>query len=299
MIFQCLDYPLGQPALATTQVRRRRPLPLGARVLVRTGDVVKPDQPLYETAREPSAGHRVLAGVAGRITAVVPDSHIEIMGTHAVVQGIAGAGGTVTGPLVPMSRNESPAVIDVSPGSIVYYPHPAPLILLQRAVASGAVGVIAPSMPARELEAFLRADLTTVFQANATSQYQQPLTIIFLEGIGSIPISAFMNDIMAQRVGQIIAMDGTTHLEANQRPEILMAPLTDKVNQVPPAPFTLETGSRVLVAGGQWRGLTGTITWLYQRAMTTGQGWTAPAATVLIDGGSPARVPVHALVRIE
>src|SRR4051812_47643984 len=138
-----LTYPLGRPIVATTLVRRLRPLLPGALPQVAMGEQVRPEQPIAEIPA-PQGSHSVLlAGLAGRVVEIMPGRHIALEGVATLAQGIVGVGGPVVGPLAMLPRGESLAVVPIPRGAILLFPLQAPLTLLQRAVAGGAIGVIA------------------------------------------------------------------------------------------------------------------------------------------------------------
>src|SRR5690348_13939579 len=138
-----LDFPLGRPLTQAALVRRVRPLPEGATAAVAVNDQVRAEQPVAEYRPPSGPPSRVLAGLSGRVCAVEPGRSVAVESVAAVAQGIVGLGGPAAGPLALLARGESLAVAPIARGSVILFPHQVPLMLLQRAAAGGAVGIIA------------------------------------------------------------------------------------------------------------------------------------------------------------
>ncbi|HKT40198.1 MAG TPA: hypothetical protein VJR48_17635, partial [Ktedonobacterales bacterium] len=177
MSISALDYPHGRPLISAVAVRRRRLLPPGATPFVSLQEQVSPSQALAEM-RTDGGVTAALAGLAGRVVEIAPGQSVTIEGAATLINGILGVGGQVAGPIFFPQRGESLALVQLPRGSVIVYPSRAPLTLLQRAYASGAVGVIAASASALELEAFARTDLTAVLDGFAPLSVQPPLTVL-------------------------------------------------------------------------------------------------------------------------
>ncbi|HLZ21009.1 MAG TPA: hypothetical protein VKQ30_02650 [Ktedonobacterales bacterium] len=297
MPFLALDYPSGYPIVPAALVRRERPLTRDSVVLVGIGDRVNPEQTVAEIPEAGGHGLPLLAGIAGRVTDVVPGRHITIEGPATIVHGIVGLGTPVVGPLAQLPRGESLAVVRIPAGAILVFPQPVPLMLLQRAAAGGVRGIIAPCMSARELEAFARADLSAVLDELAPEPSQLPLTILLTEGFGVVPMNPVTYAALSQRLGATALLAGSTNPQRNVRPEVLLSvPEGIPLTRVP-ANCALGIGARVRSVAGPLRGARGEIIHVYDRAQTGSGGVLADSATLRLESGIIEIVPLHTLVR--
>jgi hypothetical protein len=293
-----LDYPLGRPIVEAV-VRRARPLAPAATPLVGTGDLVRAEQPIAETPEPNGGGRPMLAGLGGRVVEVTPGQQIVIEGPATVLQGPLGLGGPAAGPLMTLPRGESIAVVPIPAGAVILHPQPAPLMLLQRAAAGGAVAVVAGSVSARELEAFARCDLSALLDGSALTPAPLPLTILLTEGLGAYPMGAAAYQLLAQQLGRTVLVQGTTAPRRNLRPELLLSlPAGAAPSTTLPASGTLDAGAQVLITTGARRGASGRILSLCARHQLTPAGLLAPCAYVRLDTGSAEVVPLYALERI-
>lgn len=296
-----VEYPLGRPVIPAVVVQRRRPLLPGAQVRVAQGEQVQAGSVLAsvpQTSAEADDDGAILAGIGGRVTEIVPQRHIAVEGVVAIFYGIAGLGGQAAGPLALLPRGELPAVVPIPRGAVIIFPQQLPLSFMQRAAAGGAAGVIAGSASARELEAFARADLTAVYDGLMVPPQVIGLTIVLTEGLGDASMRPALYQMLAQRVGTPVLIEGMTSPRRNIRPEIL---LTTPPNTPPlgvPMESALAAGVRVLVAAGPMAGASGTITHIFSRRQRTTAGMLAPAAVVRLDDGTTAVEQLAALDRI-
>lgn len=292
-----LSYPLGRPVLPAARVRRVRLLPAGVAPLVSIGDQVRPEQTIAAAAGGDEETNVVLAGLAGRVTEVVPEQWIAIEGVASLAHGIVGVGGAVVGQLSMLARGESLAVVPIPRGGVILFPQQVPLTLLQRAVAGGAVGIIAASASARELEAFARADLSAILDGLA---HDTPvaLTVVLTEGLGNRTMSPLMVQLLSARVNDTVLINGTTLPRRNVRPEVLLPLPLGTAAPALPLDDALAPGVRVQVANGARRGAQGVIVHLFRRHQHIEPGLMLPIASVRFDDGSSANLPLHALDRI-
>lgn len=297
MAFLALDYPLGRPIVPAALVRRERPLPPGAVVLVGVGDRVGPEQAIAEMPAADGHGTPLLAGIAGRVVEVAPGRHIALEGPATVMHGVVGLGAPVVGPLAQLPRGESLAVVRIPTGAILVFPQPAPLMLLQRAAAGGARGIIAPSMLARELEAFARTDLSAVLDGLAPEPEQLPLTILLTEGFGAAPMNPATYGVLAQRLGATALLTGTTKPYQNIRPEVLISVREGISLARTPADSVLGMGARVRAVAGPLCGVRGEIIHVYERDQAGSGDVLADAAVVRLEDGGIEVLPLHTLVR--
>ncbi len=293
-----LEYPFGRPLVPAMPIRRLRPLPPGATPLVGLDTRVQEDQPIAEIIGPAGQRAVVLAGLSGRVVEVASPWGITIEGVAAALFGVVGLGGPVVGPVAMLPRGESLAVVPIPRGAVILYPRQLSLTLLQRAAAGGAVGIVAASASARELEAFARADLSAILDGLAVGMPQTPLTVMLTEGLGAQSMSPHTYQFLAQHIGNPVLLTGTTDPRRGVRPEVLLAPAPD----MPAAGTTLDgalsVGARVAVALGPRRGTQGQITHLFARKQFAGTDVLAAAAAIRFDDGTIDVVPLHALDRI-
>jgi hypothetical protein len=299
MVAAALEFPLGRPYVPAATLRRLRTFPPGATALVSVGAQVRADQPIAELAGAGGAPLPVLAGMAGAVVGVAVGHGVAIEGTAAVLQGVVGIGGQVAGPLAMLARGESLAVVPIPRGAIILFPQQVPLMLLQRAAAAGAVGVVAPCASVRELEAFARADLSVLLDGLPTTAPPSPLSVLLTEGLGSAAMARSTYQLLAERLGDTVLLSGATEPRRNIRPEVLLS-LPAGVAAAPiPLDCRLTEGARVAVATGPGRGARGEVLHVFARQQFTGPGVLAPAANIRLEDGSQVTLPLHALDRVE
>jgi hypothetical protein len=291
-----MDFPLGWPVIPAASVRRQRPL-AGATALVSVGEQVRPDQAVAHLPG--SGGERVpvLAGLAGRVTEVVAGRALTLEGAATVIQGLCGLGLPTVGPLHFLPRGESLAVVPIPPGAIIVFPGRLPLTLLQRAAAGGAAGIIAASVAARELEAFVRADLSAVLDGLAPEVARLPITLLFTEGVGSFAMDPIMFQLLTQRAGDVALLHGFTNPRQNIRPEVLLPLPLGSATVATPLDDALVVGARTRVIAGQWRGGRGEVIHRFARSQPATPGLLVKAARVRLEDGSSPIVPLAFLER--
>lgn len=296
---RALTYPLGRPIVSTTLVRRVRPLPPGAISQVAMGEQVRPEQPIAETpAQQPGGRGTVLAGLAGRVVEIIPGQHITLEGVATLAHGIAGVGGAVVGPLVTLPRGESLAVVPIPRGAIILFPLQVPMTLLQRAAAGGAIGIVAASASARELESFIRADVTAVFDGLTAASSFPPFTVMLSEGFGNLPMQPQTYQTLSQRVNDTVLLTGTTNPRRNIRAEVLLPQPLGTPTLPVPFDSAITPGAWVAVTSGQFRGARGEVAYLFSRPQSIERGMLFPCANVRLEDGSTVAIPLHTLDRI-
>jgi hypothetical protein len=293
-----MDFPLGWPVIPAANVRRSRPLVGGATAVVGVGEQVRPDQVVAERPGADGEQVGVVAGLAGRVTQVLPGRSVTIDGVATTIQGIFGLGGPAAGALHFLPRGESLAVAPIPRHSIVVFPAQLPLTLLQRAAGSGAAGIVAAGMAVRELESFARADLSAALEGHAPEAVRLPLTLLFTEGVGSSTMDSAIFKVLSQRAGDIALLTGTTDPRRNVRPEILLPLPLGTAAVATPADDAIIAGARVRVVAGPWRGMRGETAHVFARRQVTDLGLLARAARVRLEDGTSPVVPFNFLERI-
>jgi hypothetical protein len=294
-----LNYPLGRPLVPAMKAVRHRILPAGATPLVSVGDPVRPEQPIADVATAGGNRVAVLAGVGGRVTHIVPGQRITVEGVATVVQGIVGLGAPVVAPLALLPRGEAQAVVPIPRGAIIVHQQQLSLTLLQRAAAGGAVGIIAASATARELEGFARADLSVILDGLTPGMPQFPLTVLLTEGLGLLQMNPAIYAALAQRANSTILLSGATNPRRGIRPEAVLPlpPGTGTLNV--PLSSAIEVGARVSISSGQHHGMRGEVVHVFQRQQLAGPQLLTSGAMVKLEDGSTELVPVAALDRIS
>jgi hypothetical protein len=296
MVSRALDFPLGHPIIPAARVRRRRDLPPDARPRVQIGEQVRADLPIADTSAL-SGTSGLLAGLAGAVADVGP-SYVTIEGIATILQGPAGIGNSVAGPLALVSATESPAVVPIARGAILVYSQRLPLTLLQRAAAGGAVGVIAASAAALELEAFARTDLSALLDGMETDMSRVPLTVLLTEGFGDAPMQAAVQGLLASRAGTLALLSGVTDPRQNVRAEALLTPPPSAQPIRLPADSRLVEGARVRVTAGHFRGTEGILAHLFAFPQPSETGHLLPSAELQLERGGICVVPLALLDRL-
>ncbi|HET8907988.1 MAG TPA: hypothetical protein VFN11_13585 [Ktedonobacterales bacterium] len=289
-----LDYPLGRPIAPAITVRRRRPLPPGAVARVQAGNGVNALQPIAEITTQHGRAP-VLAGIDGRVVAVTPGVGIFLEGVATLLQGMIGIGESAAGPLAFLPQGESPAVALIPRGAILVYPQPVPLTLLQRAAAHGAVGVIAASASALELESFARADISAVLEWRIPLPVPGPLVVILTEGLGNAAMQADMLALLRRREGEMALINGVSHPRQNMRPEVLLSGADTSLGEYVPQPVLLRRGALVRVAAGTHRGSRGMIRHIPAHSAIDAAGLRTRCAIIDLENGERVSLPLHLL----
>src|SRR5271165_5457271 len=216
-----LDFPLGSRLVPATTVRRQRILPAGATTRVAIGDQVRAEDTVAEVE---NGGIRsaIQSGFSGRVVDVSLNQRVVVEGTVGIIQGVVGIGGPAVGILCMLPRGESLAMVPIPRGSVILFPQQLPLVLMQRAVAGGAAGIIAASVSAREIEAFSRLDLSAVLDGFPLTEATSPLSIVITEGLGGDAMSAPLYHVLAQRLSAVVYLSGETSTARAIRPEVVL-----------------------------------------------------------------------------
>ncbi len=294
MSYTSLTFPHGRPVITSLAITRQRPLPVGATPLVSVGERVTPERVVAEQRLDQGV-RGVLAGLAGHVTSITVGRSITIEGGATLLNGAVGVGGPAAGPLYVVPRGESLAVANIPHGCVLVHPTRAPLMLLQRALASGAAGVIAASATALEIEAFARADLMTLLEGLAPTTDPQPLTVVLTEGLGEAVIDSTMWHMLTRRLGDVALLNGQTLPNRAIRPEILLALPEGAAPLQPPLPSELVIGALVRVWTGPSRGARGRIVYLFTHERLTNAGQWEPCAQLRLEDGATLIAPLQQL----
>ena len=296
-IARSLDYPLGRRLVPSATIRRQRVLPSGAATTVAIGDQVRAEDAIAEIDMAGNRGF-VHAGLSGRVVDVSLNKRVVIEGQAAVIQGIVGIGGPAVGTLCMLPRGESLAMVPIPRGGVILFPDQLPLVLMQRAVTGGAVGIIAASVSAREIEAYSRLDLSAVLDGFPQSGTVSPLSIVITEGLGRDVMSAPLYHVLAQRLGTVVYLSGETSTARAIRPEVVFSPPLSAALLPLPLDSTLEPGAIVWVWAGARRGSAAKVLQLPSRGQYSSAGLLVPSAILQFEDGSTEVAPLHTLDRL-
>lgn len=294
MSYSSLTFPHGHPVVTSLAIARQRPLPVGSTPLVAVGERVTAERVIAEQ-REVNGVRGVLAGLSGYVQAITVGQSVSIAGVATLLNGVVGVGGPAAGPLYAIPREESLAVAHIPHGCVLLHPTRAPMMLLQRALASGAAGIIAASATALELEAFARADLMTLLEGLAPPTTPQPLTVVLTEGLGDAAMDTTTWHLLSRRLGDVALLNGQTLPQRAIRPEILLSLPDGSASLHPPLPSALTVGSLVRVWAGPARGARGRIAYLFGHEWLNSAGQWEPSAQMQLDDGAMLVAPLQQL----
>lgn len=306
---------LAWPVVPQIQVRRERwpggrawrlPTPL-----VAPGQSVSPDQPVL---RFEGAGQveTIPAGLRGRVVEITARGGVVIECRAAVVQGALGAGRQVAGTLMmwrdalvgEAARGEKSGKLAIPPGALLVVPGPVNFAMLRQASISGVVGLIASSVPLRDLEGFLQTDVVQLVNSRDSEKVQENLpamVLLFTEGSGNIAMPESTMNLLSHYEGSIALLSGETSVRQQVLPELVIAlpPQEAEQHWQPQRPATtIQVGSRVRVWGGDYAGVTGEVDYLFAHQQLFSSGIRARAARVRRADGTPQVLPLSMLERI-
>ena len=201
--------------------------------------------------REPPLAVSVTAYIDGEIVRVHGSVGVDVQCIGTFVQGIFGIGGEAHGDIKTVAK--SPAEVlspdDIGPeckGKIILGGSLATADALKKAIAVGAVGVIAGGFHDRDLRDFLGFDLGVAITGHETLG----VTLVVTEGFGEMPMAQATFDLLRSCEGMLASINGATQIRAGViRPEIIV-PRQTRVGKDAPAggdSSNLEVGSRIRV----------------------------------------------------
>jgi hypothetical protein len=192
----------------------------------------------------------------------------------------------------------------IPPAAILVIPGPLNFSMLRQAVSSGVTGVIASSVPQRDLEGFLAADLIEVLNCQNVEQMQAhlpSLTLFLTEGLGSVAMSARTMNLLSQYQGSLALLSGVTSVRQNIYPELVISlPVQrEQANgQLVEPELALVAGAQVRICGGGYEGTIGVVDYLFTHQQVFSSGIRARAVRVHLEDGSYLVVPIMLLERI-
>jgi hypothetical protein len=261
------------------------------------GAVVQPDQLLATRRGANGKLTPLLAGLAGRVIQVLPERALTIEAMATAIYGLVGLGGSAAGPLHILADGEAPDTLAINRGEVLVLRGQVPAVLLQRAVAEAAAGIIAASIAARDLDALTQQDLTAVLDGLAPESADAPLTVVCTEGVGSWTMDAAIFQMLSQHAGAVALLDGTTNPRRGIRPEVLLS-LPPDTRPLVNADDAIAAGARVRVVAGTMRGSSGEVVQVLARHQWVEPGLFVRCAQVRLPGDAMAAIPVAYLERV-
>lgn len=261
---------------------RRVVSPTDGRVLsVKAGRlIVEPEPDLYE----------LRALISGVVVSITPGSGVIIETPGALVQGVWGSGKEGYGEL-QVGVDDPGAVMD--PDQIDSSYHGTVLVcgatltteLVERAQELQVRGLVVGAVPAK-LQGYLS---------------HQVVPVIATEGMGRIPISSAIFDLLQANLGrQAMLLAVLPARWQRPRPEIIIPlPASTPLELPPVAGTALAPGLRVRIRRGSLWGAVGTVQTVHDEPRSVASGIRFPGADIALDSGTVTFVPYVNLDLLE
>jgi hypothetical protein len=231
--------------------------------------IVEPASSLFE----------LRAYIYGQVKALRPDYGVLIETTGALIQGLWGIGGETFGVLKmlvddPAQAVEPEAVDAGCHGAIIVGGASAAQEVLRQAEQVRARGVIVGGLDASLRDASF------------------PFPVIATEGVGRIPISSPIFELLQANAGQEVSLSAKTQLRWNViRPEIIIPVSTDETPVPEPTDeVALKEGVQVRITRQPYLGVVGVVTGP-AKARSLDSGARLRGAEVELEGGQKVFVP--------
>lgn len=158
----------------------------------------------------------VRAYIGGRVETIDPKNGVTVSTTGALIQGVFGVGGEVTGTLCSTGEENLAGRIVCAFESINAHQ-------LCHFREAGALGVIAPGIDGRSLMDFCGGHLNPA----ATGDENVGIAMVFTEGFGALPMAVKSRRILMALMNREVSMSGATQVRAGViRPELIGPPVT-------------------------------------------------------------------------
>ena len=259
-------------------------------------------------ASDQYVGETLPAALRGRVVDITRRGGVIIESRVAVLQGAIGVGYQVAGVLTMWQAPGSGGGGEkqsVPTGVLLVVPGPLNSSMLREVLASGVVGVIASSIPFRDLEGFLQTNLVELINCidvESAQAHLPPVTILLTEGIGIFAMPVRTINFLSHYQGSIALLSGATSIRQGIFPELVISlPLVEiQQHWHPMRPdTTLSIGAQVRVCSGDHEGAIGTINYLYSHQQVFASGILARAALLRLEDGSLLTVPLSIIERIS
>jgi hypothetical protein len=160
----------------------------------------------------------VKAYIRGRVTAVIPDTGIEIQGIGVRLEGLWGLGGEAFGPLRAI-RGDLGSPVQVDDGTILAVQGTASHDALLAAKDSGVAGVIMGYMPSETVLALVGSHANL----GITGDNDVPFPIVVMEGFQPVPMREEVFSTLLNHGRNTVSIRGVTHIRAGViRPEVIL-----------------------------------------------------------------------------
>ncbi|HEX6555451.1 MAG TPA: hypothetical protein VF026_22010 [Ktedonobacteraceae bacterium] len=259
-------------------------------------------------ASDQYVGETLPAALRGRVVDITRRGGVIIESRVAVLQGAIGVGYQVAGVLTMWQAPGSGGGGEkqsIPMGVLLVVPGPLNSSMLREALASGVVGVIASSIPFRDLEGFLQTNLLELINridVESIQAHLPPVTIMLTEGIGIFAMPVRTINFLSHYQGSIALLSGATSIRQGIFPELVISLPVVEIQQHwhPVRPdTTLSIGAQVRVSSGDHEGAIGTINYLYTHQQVFASGILARAALLRLEDGSMLTVPLSVIERIS
>ena len=259
-------------------------------------------------ASDQYVGETLPAALRGRVVDITRRGGVVIESRVAVLQGAIGVGYQVAGVLTMWQAPGSGGGGEkqsVPTGVLLVVRGPLNSSMLREVLASGVVGIIASSIPFRDLEGFLQTNLLELINridVESAQAHLPPVTILLTEGIGIFAMPVRTINFLSHYQGSIALLSGATSIQQGIFPELVISlPLVEiQQHWHPMRPdTTLSIGAQVRVCSGDHEGAIGTINYLYSHQQVFASGILARAALLRLEDGSMLTVPLSVIERIS
>jgi hypothetical protein len=260
-----------------------------------------------DSSEQADSVERIPAGLHGHVVGFTHQGGVVIESRAACVTGRIGAGLQVAGVLTMwQTSSASTSTQAIPPGAILIVPEPLTLALLYQAINSGVVGIVAGSMKLHDLEGFLRTDVLQLLISDTVERAQAYLpspTLLFTEGVGSLPMPPYLLDFLRLYEGSIALLSGTTSVRHHIAPELIISvPTTEVLHdewQPRSSDSALSPGALVRVYAGEYEGVIGRIDYLFVHERVFRAGIRARAVRLRLNDESFCIVPLPLVERIR
>lgn len=174
--------------------------------------------------REPSILVERFAYLPGQVVEIIPDQGAVIESTAIVLPCAFGVGSERFGRLLaPLNQPEdelTPDLIDkTAAGAIILGGRTIKAETLKKAAKLGVAAIITGSIHNSDLAGYLGYEIGVPI----TGQEDITTVVLLTEGFGDLPMNPELFALLKQHAGEIISVNGTTHLRSNLvKPEIVI-----------------------------------------------------------------------------
>lgn len=242
--------------------------------------------------REPPVPVQVSAYVDGTVVEVIPNAGVVIETQAALVQGIFGLAGEVTGTIAVVAKTPSQTIdaADLTAehkGKVLIGGGRLTLAGYRKAMEVGAAAIVVGGFAYQDVKEILGYDVGVAI----TGTEALPTTLVVTEGFGDIAMATATFELLTSLVGQIASVNGATQIRAGViRPEIVVPHREQGVGMAAAAALGLSIGVDVRCIRAPYFGRIGKISAL-PSALTTMPSETKVRVLEVDFGGEKAILP--------